>query len=165
MFILISSIIILIIYLFHLLLIDNNKSNNSFTIDFKRAYYKNIQIDESFIEPVTSYKSGEIKSKYKIKERKTYIGKNGYIHFSDSNKLVHRWVMEKSLGRKLSSKEVVHHIDGNKLNNKIKNLKLFPCQKEHDRHHRENLKNYGTWYEKIPEYISYKKYPKYAKQY
>ncbi len=38
--------------------------------------------------------------------------------------LEHRIVMEKHLGRKLLKKEVVHHIDGNKLNNDISNLLL-----------------------------------------
>ena len=43
----------------------------------------------------------------------------------------HRLVMEKSLGRYLRKKEVVHHIDGNPLNNNIKNLVLFSRNSEH----------------------------------
>lgn len=163
MFIVTTTIIGLIIYSTCLLLINDNGSCD--TIDFKKAYYKSIQIAESFTEPKKFPKYEEPKPHYKIKERKTYIGENGYVHFLDSDKLVHRWVMEKSLGRRLSYKEVVHHIDGDKLNNRIKNLKLFSCQEEHDKYHREHLKNYGTWYEEVPEYINYKKYPEYARQY
>lgn len=47
----------------------------------------------------------------------------------------HRYVMEQYLGRKLHPGEVVHHIDGDKRNNDINNLMLFPNHKEHYRHH------------------------------
>ena len=66
---------------------------------------------------------------------KTYIDNNGYRRFRDSNKLVHRWVMEKKLGRKLKPGEIVHHIDRNKLNNSPENLEVFANQDEHQEHH------------------------------
>ena len=47
----------------------------------------------------------------------------------------HRLVMENRLGRELSSKEVVHHIDGDKSNNEIDNLMLFPTKKAHTKFH------------------------------
>jgi len=142
MFILTAIIIGFIIYGTCSLLARNVESNNSNTIDSKRTYYENNEITKSFIKP--NYRTGE---------RKTYIGSNGYVYFLDSNKLVHRWAMEKSLGRRLRREEVVHHIDGDKLNNRIENLRLFSNQEEHDKFHREHLKNYGTWYEEIPEYV------------
>lgn len=37
----------------------------------------------------------------------------------------HRWVMEQHLGRKLERGEIVHHIDGNTLNNELSNLRLM----------------------------------------
>lgn len=43
----------------------------------------------------------------------------------------HRFVMEKFLKRKLKSNETVHHIDGNSVNNKIKNLKVFASNGQH----------------------------------
>lgn len=46
--------------------------------------------------------------------------------------------MEEHLGRKLTSIEVVHHIDGDKSNNDIKNLKLFPNKSEHTKYHSDN---------------------------
>ena len=52
----------------------------------------------------------------------------------------HRLVMEKHLGRYLKPKEVVHHIDSNKKNNKINNLMLFINDNEHQKHHR-SVKN------------------------
>lgn len=46
----------------------------------------------------------------------------------------HRVVMEELLGRKLSRDEDVHHIDDNKLNNDITNLKLIKSSEHHKQH-------------------------------
>jgi len=51
--------------------------------------------------------------------------------------LEHRLVMERVLGRNLSGTEVVHHNDGNKLNNDPSNLRLFASNADHQRHHKE----------------------------
>jgi len=67
----------------------------------------------------------------------------GYRHFylphhPDSIKNYypeHRLVMEIKLGRILTKKEKVHHIDGNPLNNDIDNLRLFPSQNAHAKYH------------------------------
>jgi hypothetical protein len=64
---------------------------------------------------------------------KTYVTKKGYRRFKDSGKYVHRWVEEKKLGRKLKLGEVVHHKNGNTLDNSPTNLKVYRCQSEHMR--------------------------------
>lgn len=46
----------------------------------------------------------------------------------------HRFVMEQILGRKLESYEIVHHKDGNKLNNNPDNLVVMTLE-EHSRLH------------------------------
>ena len=71
------------------------------------------------------------------KQGKTYIDENGYRRFSDSNKLVHRYVVEKKIGRKLRKEEIVHHKNRNKLDNSPDNLEVFANQEEHEKHHRE----------------------------
>lgn len=46
-----------------------------------------------------------------------------------------RLVMEKRLGRFLRPEEVVHHINGNSLDDRPENLMLFANQSLHARHH------------------------------
>lgn len=78
----------------------------------------------------------------KINWKYEYINANGYlVNCEDRNHryLVHRRKMENKLGRKLKYNEVVHHIDGNKLNNDLSNLQLMTRQ-EHIEIHRKDLK-------------------------
>ena len=59
---------------------------------------------------------------------------NGYV-------LEHRIVVENSIGRLLTNNENVHHIDGNRYNNSIENLKVM-TRSEHTRlHNRDRFPN------------------------
>jgi hypothetical protein len=71
------------------------------------------------------------RSGFQPKSSKTFVNKNGYRQFKDSGTYVHRWVEENKLGRKLKPGEVVHHRDGNTLNNSPNNLKVYSSQSEH----------------------------------
>ena len=75
---------------------------------------------------------------------KYYIDEFGYYRFSNSGKLVHRYIASKKLGRRLKGSEVVHHKDRNKLNNSPENLYVCSRQ-EHDVIHRHNFSQYGYW--------------------
>ena len=71
--------------------------------------------------------------------------KTGYYRFNDSGTYVHRWMMEKILKRKLAPEEVVHHLNGNKLDNAPANLILFENQQEHTEWHQEQLEISDVW--------------------
>ena len=64
--------------------------------------------------------------------------------------LVYRFIVAQSIGRKLKENEVVHHIDGNCLNNDLNNLVIM-TRNEHSRHHAvelntaDRIKKYGGW--------------------
>lgn len=61
------------------------------------------------------------------------LNKQGYkrINIGGNRILEHKHVMERFLGRCLSSEEIVHHIDMDKENNSIKNLWLCKSNSDH----------------------------------
>lgn len=74
------------------------------------------------------------------RRRKKWIDRRGYrwIWSGGREILEHRYVVEQALGRRLRTDEVVHHKDGNKLDNRIENLEVL-SNSEHVSLHRRRL--------------------------
>jgi hypothetical protein len=81
----------------------------------------------------------------KYRKKLAYIDNDGYKRFCDSNKLVHRHVAEMMLGRKLKPREVVHHKNRNKLDNRRSNIWVFESQQRHNEIHEQDEEQYGQW--------------------
>ena len=87
-------------------------------------------------DSVTGNKSKVWKGGITIKDGYRFIRNNSHPYRNQRGYVrEHRLVMEKHLGRYLTSKEVIHHINGDKLNNRIENLQLLANTKEHNHTH------------------------------
>ncbi len=74
---------------------------------------------------------------YESRAKGTTVKQSGYLEITrgmHKGRRVHDVVMEERIGRHLRKDEVVHHIDGNKLNNVLSNLALM-TRSEHARLH------------------------------
>lgn len=68
------------------------------------------------------------------------INKDGYIKLNvGGGKRVfeHKFIMEQHLGRKLIKPEEIHHINGDKQDNRIENLELCKNKADHKRKHKQ----------------------------
>lgn len=79
----------------------------------------------------THYKGGKLRHKgyiYVLSKEHPNRDRDGYV-------TEHRLVIEKKIGRFLTRKEVVHHINGIRGDNRIENLELHSSQSEHMKEH------------------------------
>lgn len=68
--------------------------------------------------------------------------RKGYVVLRNDGDVIfeHRAVMEDHIGRKLTEDEVVHHINGDKTDNRLENLQLM-TRGEHSTMHNKRRKN------------------------
>ena len=68
---------------------------------------------------------------------------DGYecVSTTEGRYMTHRKVMEDFLGRPLTSDEVVHHINGNRLDNRLENLELTTRSEHQGKYHRVDIEN------------------------
>jgi len=105
-----------------------------------------------------TFKKGQ--KPHNFKGRKRHAG--GYVEITGDGKvqLEHRYIIEQFLGRKLKRSEVIHHVNGDRTDNRLENLR-FMSQSEHVKLHwqegafanREEVKKQRI----IQEYLDEKK--------
>lgn len=85
---------------------------------------------------------GEHEYDSRRREGNTYITTQGYkaVKKNGIYILEHRLVMESILGRELRTEEQIHHIDGDKLNNKSENLEVILNGQHQSKHTKSETK-------------------------
>lgn len=107
-----------------------------------RLYGVRSTVKNYALTPVSAYeknwgrfvRSRDLIRRDKRRKQEQIVGKRkgthyAYVHVlsSDGRKYwmtEHRWLMERALGRKLCKGELVHHVNGDGLDNRMENLRL-----------------------------------------
>lgn len=112
---------------------------NKYKFCSRKCHAKNILCNPE-VRKKRKYISGENNPKWKGGT----IRKDGYklTIIKGKREYEHRFIMEEYLGRKLIGEENIHHINGNRSNNRIENLKLYSNKAEHSlcENHKPNKK-------------------------
>jgi len=113
----------------------------------KTEFYRGDNIKQIIIKIANSLRGKYTKEKSSNWRGGKTTHTNGYIlifkpeHINCNQRgyvYEHRLIMENHIGRLLESKEIVHHLNENKIDNRIENLILFNNAAEHLRFHKSN---------------------------
>jgi len=112
-------------------------AHNMTTKEYKELGYQTLseaRLDQLQKSPVAKGTVKRLFGKDHWNYKGGYVSSAGYKVISVDGVEIyeHRFVAEKMIGRQLASDEVVHHIDGNKLNNSQGNLSVMK-RGEHDK--------------------------------
>ncbi|MCI8916906.1 MAG: HNH endonuclease [Oscillospiraceae bacterium] len=109
------------------------------------GYAKNFSKSIAFLrEHAAEFNKHHMTPEVRSKLREARLGTGeGKTYTKFLGRHMHRVVAELMLGRPLKSGEVVHHIDGDKRNNRPENLMVFSSQKEHAAFHAAQKKEGG----------------------
>lgn len=127
----------------------------SATSVYKKAINIGLQKDDEVLSAMRSFdREGSKSASWKGGKK---ITPKGYVLTLDKNNpdsdisgyiMEHRKVMSQHLGRRLKKDEAVHHINGNKADNRIENLELTNWS-EHTIHHHAGAKRSAETKNKI----------------
>lgn len=81
----------------------------------------------------------------KLCSDKYFTDERGYLRFQNSGMLLHRYIASKKIGRRPYRYEEVHHIDGDKRNNRMNNLQVLTHQ-EHQAIHDNNTYKFRPFF-------------------